>query len=85
MVSQNKKVFIKPDNCKAVKMHGMVKTPKVDNPVCGITGGSNTAVENLSILVKKILYVVPEQLTSEIKDTNDIFDVIDSINVSVLT
>ena len=47
----------------------MVKTPKVDNPVCGITGGSNIAVENLSILVKKILYVVPEQLTPEIKDT----------------
>ena len=78
-------MFIRPDNCKASKMHGMVKTPKVDNPVFGVTGGSNTAVENLSILVKKILYVVPEQLTSETKDTKDIFDIIDSINVSVLT
>ena len=62
-------------------MHEIVKTTKVDNPVCEITGSSNNAFENLSISVKKNLYLVAEQLT---QDTN-MSDIIDSINVSVLT
>ena len=78
-------MLFKPDSCKAGKIHEMVKTPKVDDTVCGITGGCDTAVENLPILVKKTLYLVDDQLTSKTKDTNDMFDNIDSINVSVLT
>ena len=65
-------------------MYGIVKTHKIDNPVCVITSGCNTAVENLSILVEKILYPIADKLPSKIKDANDMLDIIDSINESVL-
>ena len=63
----------------------MVKTHKIDNPVHVINRGCNTTIENLSILVEKISYPIADKLPSKIKDTNDMFDIIDSINESVLT
>ena len=47
------KEFVRPDNCNAGKMYGMVKTHKADNPVRVITRGCNTVVEKLPILVEK--------------------------------
>ena len=47
------KEFVRPDNCNAGKMYGMVKTYKADNPMRVITSGCNTVVEKLSILVEK--------------------------------
>ena len=47
------KEFIRPANCNAGKMYGMLKTHKADNPVCVITSGCNTVVEKLSILMEK--------------------------------
>ena len=83
-VNNEWKQFIKPDNCNAVKMYGMVKTHKTDNPVRLITSGCNTAVEKLSILVEKTLYPIADKLPSKIKGTNNMLDIIDNINKSVL-
>ena len=68
----------------AGKMYGMMKTHKIDNPVRVITSGCNTAVENLSILVEKILYPKADKLQSKIKDSNDMLDIINSINEFIL-
>ena len=57
---------------------------KTDNPVRIITSGCNTAVEKLSILVEKTLYPIADKLPSKIKDTNNMLDIIDNINKSVL-
>ena len=83
-VNNEWKQFIKPDNCNAGKMYGMVKTHKTDNPVRLITSGCNTAVEKLSILVEKTLYPIADKLPSKIKDTNNMLDIIDNIIKSVL-
>ena len=56
-IHENWKKFIKPDNCKAIKMYGMVKTHKDDNPVRVITSACNTSIENLSILIEKTCLV----------------------------
>ena len=53
IITNEWKEFIRPDNCNAGKMYGMVKTHKADNPVRVITSGCNTVVEKLSILVEK--------------------------------
>ena len=66
-------------------MYGMVKTHKVDNLVRVITSGCNTVAEKLSILVEKTLYPLADRLNSKIKDTNDMLDIIDDINKSVLS
>ena len=58
----------------------MVKTHKINNPVYVITSGCNTATENLSILVEKILYPIANKLPSKIKDTNDMLEIVDRIN-----
>ena len=59
----------------------MVKTHKNDNPVRVRTSGFNTAVEKLTILVEKTLYLLP----SKIKDTNNMLEIIDQLNEFVLT
>ena len=63
-------------------MYGLVKTHKVDNPVRIITSGFNTAVENLSIFVEKVLYKEVERVSSRIKDTSHMLDIIDNLNDS---
>ena len=65
------KEFVRPDNCNASKVYGMVKTHKVDNPVRVITSVCNTVVEKLSILVEKTLYPLADRLNSKIIDTNN--------------
>ena len=65
------KEFIRPDNCNAGKVYGMVKTHKVDNQVRLITSGCNKIVKKLFILVEKTLYPLADRLNLKIKDTNN--------------
>lgn len=44
------------------------------------TSGCSAAVESLSIFVEKELYKVAENLPSQIKDTNDMLNIIDKLN-----
>ena len=63
-------------------MYGMVKTHKADNPVRVKTSGCNTVVDKLSILVEKTL---ADGLNSKIKGTNNMLEIIDNINKSMLS
>ena len=58
----------------------MVKTHKINNPVRVITSGCSTAVESLLVFVEKELYKLEENLPSQIKDTNDMLNIIDNLN-----
>ena len=62
-----------------------MKRHKADNPVCVVTSGCNTIVEKVSILVEKTLYPLADKLNSKIKDTNNILQIIDDKNKSVLS
>ena len=62
----------------------MVKTQKIDNPVQVITNGCDTVVENLSIFAEKILYAIADKLLSNIKNTNGMLDITDSISETIL-
>ena len=66
-------------------MYGMMKTHKADNPVRVITSGCNTVVEKLSILVEKTLYPLADRLNSKIKYINNMLEITDDINKSVLS
>ena len=85
IITNEWKEFIRPDNCNAGKMYGMVKTHKADNPVRVITSGCNTVVEKLSILVEKTLYPLADRLNSKRKDTNNMLEITDDINKSMLS
>ena len=65
-------------------MYGLVKTHKTNNPVRIITSGCNTAVDNLSIFVEKVLGKEVERIPSRIKVTSHILDIIDNLNDSDL-
>ena len=69
---------------KTHKANNPVKTHKANNPVRSITSGCNTAVENLSIFVEKVLCKEVERIPSRIKDTNHMLDIIDNLNDSDL-
>ena len=60
-------------------MYGLVQTHKNNYPVRIITSGCNTAVENLSIFIEKVLYKEVERIPSRIKDTNHMLDIIEMI------
>lgn len=49
-------------------MYGLVKTLKANNHVRIVTSGCNTAVENLSIFVEKVLHKKVERIPFRIKD-----------------
>ena len=72
--------YITSRNSRPGKMYGNIKTHKTDNPARVITSGCNTPVEHLSIFVEKLLYGIASELTSRIKDTNHMLDVIDDLN-----
>ena len=84
VIDNSLKSFVSCDSPSAGKMYGLVKTHKVDNPVRIITSGCNTAVENLSICLEKVLYSEVEEIPSRIKDTNHMLDIIDNLNDSNL-
>ena len=79
------KEFVRPDNCNASKMYGIVKTHKADNPMRVITSVCNTVVEKLSTLVEKTLHPLADRLNTKIKDTNNMLEIIDDINKPVLS
>ena len=84
VIDNSWKSFVSCDSPSAGKMYGLIKTHKFDNPVRIITSGCNTAVENLSIFVEKVLYSEVEKISSRIKDANHMLDIIDSLNDSNL-
>ena len=85
IITNERKEFIRPDNCNTGKMYGMVKTHKADNPLRVIASGCNTVVEKLSILGEQTLHLLGDGLNSKIKDTNNMFEIIDNINKSILS
>ena len=56
VIDNSWKSLISCDSTSVDKIYGLIKTHKVDNPVRIITSGCNTAVENLSIFVEKVLF-----------------------------
>ena len=50
-----------------------------------MTSGCNTAVENLYIFVENVLFELVSQLPSKIKDTCNMLEIIDDINISNLS
>ena len=65
-------------------MHGVVKTHKADNPVRIITSGCSTVVEKLSVLVEKT-NLLANRFNSKIKDSNNMLEIIDETNRSMLS
>ena len=65
-------------------MYGFIKTHKTDNPVRIKISDCNTAVENLSTFVKKVLYIEVERILSRFQDTSHTLDIIDNLNDSYL-
>ena len=63
-----------------MKMYGLVKTHKVNNPGEVITSGCNTAIEILSIYTEHALFELSEGMPSRIKDSNHLLDIIDNMN-----
>ena len=80
VIDNNWTRFITPTNSTPVKMYGLVKTHKVNNPVRVITSGWNTAIENLSIYIEHVLFQLSGSIPSRIKDSNNLLDIIDNIN-----
>ena len=72
--------YIKPTIAKPGNMYGLIKTHKEGNPARVITSGCGTAIEFLSIFVEKCLYNEMDKITSRIKDTPDMLNIIDDIN-----
>ena len=56
------------------------KTHKIGNPTRVITNGCNTAIENHPIFVENVLYGIPSELPSRIKDTNHMLEIIGNLN-----
>ena len=61
-------------------MYVNIKTHKIYNPVRVVTSGCSTAVESLFIFAEKELYKLAGNLPSQIKDTNDMLNIIDNLN-----
>ena len=80
VIDNNWKRFITPTNSTPAKTYGLVKTHKVNNPVIVITSGCNTAIERLSLYIEHVLLELSESISSRIKDSNHLLDIIDNIN-----
>ena len=78
------KSYIQTEYSTSGRMYGLIKTHKNNNPARIIMSGCNTAVESLSIFVEKVLYDIASKLSSRIKDTGHMVDIIDEINNSNL-
>ena len=63
-------------------MYCLTKTRKVGNPFRVITSVCGTAVENVSIFVEKCLYSEVLKIESRVKDTSEMFIIIDNLNKS---
>ena len=61
-------------------MYGLIKTHKGTNPSRVITSGCGTAIEFLSIFVENYSYKEVDKINSRIKDTPNMFNIINDIN-----
>ena len=84
VIDSSLKSFILCDSTSAGKIYGLARTHKFDNPVRIVTSGCNTAVENLSVFVEEPLYKKVERISSRIRDTSHMLDIIDNLNDSDL-
>ena len=66
-ISEKSKKFITVKDSTPGKMYDNVKTHKIRNPTRVITSGSNTAIENLSVFVENVLYVLQVNYHQELK------------------
>ena len=80
ILDEKSKSSIQTECSTSGKMYGLKKTNKNNNPAQIITNDCNTAVESLSVFVKKVLHDIASNLPSIIKDTGHILDIIDEIN-----
>ena len=64
------------------KAYGLIKTPKVGNPVKVITSGCGVAIKNLSISVEKCFCSEVLNIRSSVKDTSEMLTTIDNLNKS---
>ena len=60
-------------------MYGLIKTYKVGNLVRVITSGCVTAIESLSIFVKKSLYSQVLNIESRVKDRSEMLTIINNL------
>ena len=74
--------FIETSHANPGKMYALFKTHKVGNPARVTTSGCDTAIENLSIFVEKCLYSEVLEIKSRVKDTSEMFTIIDNLNKS---
>ena len=69
-----------PSSSTAGEMYGNFKARKENNPLRVMKSGCNTSVENLSIFVENVLFKLESELSSRIKDTCHMLEIIDDIN-----
>ena len=60
-------------------MYGMIKTHKENNPARIITSGSRTTVENLSIFVKKCLFLEVLKIDTRVWDMQHMLTIVDDL------
>ena len=58
----------------------LIKTHKPDNPARVITSGCGTPIENLSYFVEKYCKVAVDSISSRVRDTSHMLDIIDELN-----
>ena len=85
MTDNNWKRFITPINSTPGKMYELVKAHNENNSVKVITSGCNTAIESLSIYIEPALFELSERMSSRIKDSNHLLDIIVNINSMLFT
>ena len=74
--------FIINQNAQPGKNSTLYKTHKTGIPVRLLTTGCNTAIENLAIFVEKHCAPLAESISTRIKDTQHLLQIIDTLNVN---
>ena len=59
----------------------LIKTHKTHNPARVITSGCGTLTENFSLFVEKYYKVVVDSISSRVRDTAHMLDIIDELNL----
>ena len=58
----------------------LYKTHKLNNPVCLLTTGCNTAIENLLRFIEVVCAPLTNNIETRIRDTSHLLDIIDELN-----
>ena len=84
-IDDKRQSYLKPTNSSTpVKIYGLIKTHKVDNPASVMTSRCSTAMEKLSIFVETVLFDLANDLPSRIRDTKHMLNIVDELNISNL-